>query len=638
MKYFWVTCGILLALLLQTVILIAQPPPGVNTQTGAQNPIEPEETPDTFAFNYHFAVQPAQEFLFADTLLGSFQQYDPIRQRILDYTHLGNLGSAHYPLMYESRYRQGFEVGIDVYDLYQFERSELRYFALDQAFTDVYYSQGPSQQDNYFKAQFARNFNRGVQFSLDYKRINNGGQYKQEAAQATSLNVGLEFRPIDSRYTSYFTFTSNSVNQEHNGGIDTSSLNDRNVGVTFNVPVLLEGHNVITRQSNRSYSYLQYYRLLGQKDSLGRGPKSNIEVKNELRFYSARYKFFDADPDTDDSFYRDYLTDRRGVRYLMEHRAFETDIALRFNRPRERAGRKVVDQIEVGLRYTLNQVDQEPLDTTINNLFAYGVFQLDLTPRINFSANAHLGLLAQATDYRLEGNLSIDYAPWGILKLNAVSQRYTPPLIQARHIITEQSIWENLFTKPIENTLSASLEIPKLNLTLQGRYHLLTNFIYYDTLARPQQEGSAVNILQFVVQHQLRWKGLGLESVVAVQGITGDAISLPNIYGKHSLWLEGKIFKKAMLSRVGVDVRYHTPYQANAFMPASAQFYLQNDLEVPLTPLLDAFLAFKVRSFRFMIKMEGINNYWTDGFIYAAHLHPYPYAYLRFGVRWMFLD
>ena len=55
---------------------------------------------------------------FEDSSMLNFHLYDPIRQTKYEHAHLGTLGSAHRQLVYQQRFRRGFDAGFHSYDLY----------------------------------------------------------------------------------------------------------------------------------------------------------------------------------------------------------------------------------------------------------------------------------------------------------------------------------------------------------------------------------------------------------------------------------------------------------------------------------------------------------------------------------------
>ena len=143
---------------------------------------------DTLDFTYFHQDNPGLEYGFSDTLLNqNFQQYDPIREGKLDYANLGYLGSAHHRLTYQPIFRQGFDIGYHQFDIYKFDGATLPYYRLTKAFTNVWFLNGTTKRDGYFKGQFSRNFSKGINFSIDFKKINNTGMYKSQHASNTAL-------------------------------------------------------------------------------------------------------------------------------------------------------------------------------------------------------------------------------------------------------------------------------------------------------------------------------------------------------------------------------------------------------------------------------------------------------------------
>ena len=81
---------------------------------------------DTFGVFSFLVNNPNRETPFSDSLLGYyFHQYDPARRRDLDLGHLGNLGSAHQPIYFQTFPRRGFDIGLHQYDAYLTRASDL---------------------------------------------------------------------------------------------------------------------------------------------------------------------------------------------------------------------------------------------------------------------------------------------------------------------------------------------------------------------------------------------------------------------------------------------------------------------------------------------------------------------------------
>ncbi len=130
---------------------------------------------------YTYAVTPEKIEMAADTLPdANFRMYNPARQQTIDYGTLGNLGSSARPLLYEVLPQLGFGLGIHAFDLYTVGPQDLRFYRNSRSFSDAFFSQGKNNQEAMLNARFARTFSGGTNISLDYRSINNIGQYNYQ--------------------------------------------------------------------------------------------------------------------------------------------------------------------------------------------------------------------------------------------------------------------------------------------------------------------------------------------------------------------------------------------------------------------------------------------------------------------------
>jgi hypothetical protein len=155
-------------------------------------------------------------------------------------------------------------------------------------------------------------------------------------------------------------------------------------------------------------------------------------------------------------------------------------------------------------------------------------------------------------------------------------------------------------------------------------------------LAYARQLSSPVSILQLIVKQDFTFKNVHFDSELAFQKATDKVLRLPDLYGKHSLYFEGKVFKQVMLLRVGVDVRYANTYLGYGYTPLTGQFYLQNDANKTFFPFIDAFLSAKVERFRVFIKYENMSKLLSinKNVGFGTAFYPIPEQNLRVGIRW----
>lgn len=627
-----------------------QPFPGRTTQpSGAETSSRNQEEvePDTFDIFYFYAENPNQDIPFSDSTLGDyFQQYDPARHRSLDYKHLGNLGSAHEPIVFEAAGRRGFEVGLNQFSLYMTPGSRLAYYRIERPFTQVSYTMGSQQADGYTTARFSRNFANGLNYTLDFSRISQLGQtsqYPNQNTRNTALATGLWYHSKRGRYDGFFSFAANTIEQEDNGGITREPQDEGDFSSPTSAEVFLP--DARTRHSHRELSYTHYYRIGGGQDTLGRAHRS-YTLSHRLLYNNSIYKFHDEYEETQDSGFYDlfpaFLPDQRGTRFYLDHRKVENDFRLatfKLNPANQGRARNQRDLLETGIVHTINWLEEAGADSTINNLFLTGRLRVNPGERLLLNLYGHFGLWDNAGDYRLSGELFFDLKKVGQLRFSAINQLYLPNLIQHRLYLAEQQVYRNNFDKTLSTTLSGTYSLPQWKLELTARYHLLNNYIFFDTLGLPRQSGIPVSIAQLIVKKDfsLFWN-LHLDNVVALQQSSEDFIRLPSIYSKHSFYYAGKWFR-VLNVRLGVDLRFNNSYFGNYYNPVTGQFQLQDRSEVEFYPAADAFFCMRVTKFRAFFRWENATALLiTDRLFYQTAFYGHPSSVFRIGLSWRFLN
>jgi hypothetical protein len=660
--------------------------------------------PDTFPIYYFLASNPGEEFPFVDsTLDNNFQQYDPVRRRDFDYAHLGNLGSAHRPLLYEPYYRRGFDVGLRQFDLYQTLPADFAFYQVERAFTKVDYFQRADQADSYFTGRFSRNFANGWNATLEYRRISQLGRRQQYPFQNTrdgALAFGLWHKSPSGRYESFITVAWNSIEQEDNGGVRVEPAGGGQFQSPNTAEVFLNGAQ--TRHNHRGLAFTQYF-TIGPKDAPppppaplppsfptrsplgGRGLLDTLTVDtlphadslaidtlrppapaptlaqrvprpDRRRFTLAhtaqllnfRYKFFDrqVEPETNPfaaDYYDEFLVDARGLRFFVRHHEIENTFRLRTFKPRAatRGGRsRQRDLFEAGITHRFHQLDLEAADSVINNLLLFGRLNFQPNDRLSLNTFGQFDLLDNAGDYRVYGELLLDFGRLGRFKASANNQLYAPTLMQERLYVSERLIWRTGFSKTLETNLNASLALPWLRAEAGAGYHLLNNYIYFDSLARPQQTGTPISILQFTIKKDFSLGNFHLDNLLALQTSSGDFIRLPGLFGKHSLYYNGRWFRGVMKVRLGFDLRYNNSYFAYTYHPLPGQFILQDRQKIPFYPALDGFLSMQVTRLRVFAKWEDMSGMLIDDrLFYQTAFYPHQTGSgFRLGLSWRLLD
>ncbi|MBK9337595.1 MAG: hypothetical protein IPM98_13940 [Lewinellaceae bacterium] len=635
---FWRVLAVVVVALGATAGVSAQVPLVTDTLAPALPPLPP----DTMPFFYAFPQAPERTYPATDTLPdANFRMYDPARRHLLDWGTLGNIGASARPLFFQNQEQLGFHTGHHAFDLYQLRPTDLQFYRNTRSFTDLFFSQGRIQNDNMLRARFSRTFAEGLNFSLQYRTFNHLGQYRYQAVKHSSLAIGVWY-PIRSRYEFFFIYTRNTSKQQENGGLaDNAEFGDGQFSGPINAEVRLPDQQALTRHANWFLHGTQHLKFLG--DSLS--GKRVLRASHTIERSKQTFKF--SDPGTtpgtpmlqDAQFFDTFLVDQRGIRSVLE--LYRLDNTVTINTFKSKKPGKPSDKLAVGLAHTLFTLRQEPLrDSTFSNLFLTG--DLALAPSDNFSltATGKLGVLANLGEYQLQADLKIGLGKAGALHASLLSQRYPPGQMHRQLFVSRRLFWQNDFAKPVETSLSATYALPSAGLEITGKTHLVNNYLYYDQQGLAAQTAAPLQVAQLIVRENLRLGRLRFDNTVALQRPNrSDVLRLPRWFTKNSLYHSGYVFKKRMLLDIGVDFRLNGEFLADGYQPVTAQFHLQDSLRSKPYPWLDVFAAFQVQSFRFFVRYENLGTLWNKETLYYQTAHyAQPFAALRLGVGWRFLD
>ncbi len=116
------------------------------------------------------------------------------------------------------------------------------------------------------------------------------------------------------------------------------------------------------------------------------------------------------------------------------------------------------------------------------------------------------------------------------------------------------------------------------------------------------------------------------------------ARSLPQIFGKASLYFKGPIPKIPLTIYAGVDWNYFTAYDGFHFHPAYQIFYPRARVRLPAYSFFDVYVQAQIKTVRFFFKLHHVNEgLFVPGYYTVTH-YPMLERTFAFGVKWHFYD
>jgi Putative porin len=198
-----------------------------------------------------------------------------------------------------------------------------------------------------------------------------------------------------------------------------------------------------------------------------------------------------------------------------------------------------------------------------------------------------------------------------------------------------------------ENTIHffGSVVEPRLGLQLSADYYLLSNYSYIENYYHFRQISALFNFLRISALKTFHLaRHLNLHSEFYIQQKTGNVpIHYPTFYTRNQFAFEGNFFRNLNIA-TGVEVKYNTPYMADRYSPVLGRFFYQDSVTINNLPEVNAFLNFRIRSFKAYVRLENLNSAsLTGGFGFnnnnlAAPYYPMPGMVFRFGINWDFVN
>lgn len=268
---------------------------------------------------------------------------------------------------------------------------------------------------------------------------------------------------------------------------------------------------------------------------------------------------------------------------------------------------------------------------------------LNTAHRFGYYAQAQMAVAGfNAGNINAEARLQYAFKNAGILELKAHYQLLTLPFVFKRWYGANLN-WHTAQLPNFEALqLGAGWVLPVIKVHLFANQYFMPTFAFFNEQYVPQFAHN-LTVWQAGGEHTFNFskqKHWYLYNKIVFQAQNGtNALNLPTLYGTHHLYYKSNLFKKAMYVQAGAEVQWNTNYSANGFMPATAQFFVQNTEKQSYYPVLNLYFEAKIKRLRFFASMQHVNQGIgvAKGY-FAAFEYPATPRTFMIGVNWAFYD
>lgn len=538
--------------------------------------------------------------------------------------NLGNIGLPESNLLFTSHIKT-FEINTECF----LSEDKKKFYSVKKPLTDIGFKTNYKNQSLSFL--HTQNINQKTNFYSSYLNQKSEGFYKNQSSYYTKFNTSIHSLSKNNRYQGFVFFKYEKINSEQNGGVKNDSVFKNTTFSFFQgfnperdaIEVNLDGAEI---NKKKIFVSLLSNFYLGKKEKID---SVNIVIPrsvayHKIDFFQKKFSFKQPFPST--SFYPEIYIDTNETSDTTYLNLLTNKIGF-FNK-----------KINTDFYMEINSGN-------------YGFIDFD-----SIFYNIELGISAKKEWNKLTTKIKTHFIPFGInklsysvlfntslnirntmLSLNIYSSKTAPSLLH-RYYKSNHFLWNNNFDLLNKQKIQLLFSNTKNNVIIEGSLLNIYNYIYYNEDAIPVQYSENFGLVQIIGKKTMKINKLKFVLGAVYQKSLSDLIHIPNLISKASIYYDGPVFRNKAFMECGTSVFYFSNYYANAYMPSTGVFYLQDEIEVGHYPIIDLFLNLKIKDLTLELKFEHINS-GLMGFNYF-YIPNYPIAdrNLRFGVNWKFMD
>ena len=591
---------------------------------------------------------------------------------------MSNVGHTYNSLGYNLTHNDYPKMGALGKHFHYFEKDDIGYYEVPTPFTELF-AKSTFEQGQILDALISINFNPNYNLTLAHKGYKSLGKYQSIKSRGNQFRLSSIFNSNNDLTSVKLHFTSQSLFNDENGGLDPDSIyffeqapdyfvlddsgnqiqNDDGTYEMIYYDGYLDrsrlGPNIIASGSLYSKRFFtDISRVIINKDenntSLIFGyqftheyKKLNFKENRGGRFFG---DFFSVDPeDTSINDLSRFIFDEN-IFYLKSNLNKLGIIHLQFKQIKWKNTYQIQSDLDL-----IDMLNPKQSKISINwkknlsNLSLY--FDFDNSLKDSFKSNK--------IELGIEGNFLKNFK----FAISGSQFERSPNF----NFILHRSQYEsyNWYNDDLidEKISKVSLDISYKNyVNLSGEYNIIDNFTFFRESANPllgefdffrraipNQSINEIKYYKFKLYSNIPIGKFSIintaqyqkkEQIVELGELS--ALNVPEWITRNTIMYSSKLFNRSLDIQTGVTFNYFTKFWANIYNPLISEFVVQNYIEIGEFPRFDLFFNAKIQQTRVFIKVEHLNSSFSGYDYYSDPFTPYRDLSVRFGLVWNFFQ
>lgn len=639
-----------------------------STQT---RPLTSGEGVKAWFINEDFATETST---IPDTLSNGFQiTSTPAYIRTIASEWLGNMGLPSQSAIFYQRHSTDiagdFLFRHAYYDNY-LSPNRVYFFNTLKPYSNLSYATGgyTHHGEDHLTGRFSINANQRLNFGLFADYVYGRGAFDNQSSDNLNGYINGSYR--DKKWGVYFIAGLNNFRNFENGGI----ANDNSL-INFDDP-----QTIRTKLDNAWSIYKSFYLYANAQYNIGynhEDPNDSekinfvpiMTVGYSVKFEKSTKKYLEKAIKSDfyeHNYYSNVLTADSVGNYFLKN-----VVSFTLNEGFQKwavFGIRAFAEVDMdrNMRFIADSVDKSTR-LQADSLYTYDTEALVAVGGELFKrkGNTTYGVMGKVfllgRDKRMAFEVTGDFnSSWNISKKENLRMflqaeghvKSTNPSYFTEHYYSNHFQWENKFNNTWSARAYGKIGIPykHCDFSIGAGWQGLKNYIYFDHRALPTQDTKHfIQIINADLKLNLSVWWLHWDNQVSFQHSSHpDILPLPMLSVYSNFYLKTKIFKKLLTVQVGLDCRYNTAYYANAYMPATGQFYLQDTsldeqqkpkgILVGNYPLMNVYLNLHLKQFRFFVMYYNLSQAFMSPTYFTVPHYPLNPGMFKCGLSWNFYD
>lgn len=604
-----------------------------------------------------------------DTSYDAFHRYNFVQRANFQLVDLGNLGTASRSVFFQPAEQLGAQFGYDAYTPYAYPTNEVKYYDTKSPYTNLYLALGGLGQ-NIARFDHNQNLTPRLNLGINAQRFTTNKYFGTSGTADPQNNLTQNwafvfhgnYRSKDDKYLLMGQFNHLNHSAYEQGGMSPDSLNFKPDGsIEYNNPSAVLKTAQSWERRNNWHIYQQYvlaqgfqvYHIFDYKRSINLYTDADLSQAQTYGFYRFYY------PDSiyriptfsrvETLSYRDYLYNANTTRQEVNFRLIENKFGIKgrykgFNY-RAHYRQRILNMVENhDIRRLTILKESLSLDSISNGSSIHRRFEnfvglwlayylKDSTQRATAEFEYLLG-----RDFKVKGEIVSKWFSAGYYSV------FSSPTLLQQFYNSNHLRWDNTSRLVNSNNIYGQINLNTKQIRFSPRldYHLINNYFYYDTAAVARQFTSAFSVLRIGAQTEWRPRKFQFWAQTYYTLVSNDNIMrIPRFFANFRVAFDF-VYYKVLYLQVGGEFHYKSAYYADAYMPLTQQFHLQNRIKTEGVVYSEFFLNARINRVRLFVKMANAAQGLFQGLFnpgyFSTPFYPVVGRSLGFGVNWPLFD